>query len=62
MAAHNNAMMQLLEKIERFFPEPGGDMPTLQDLKNPTSSMVVKFLGRAFYEFNVEFDTLRMVM
>lgn len=58
-----NAMMQLLEKIENFFTNETlpNEMPTLQDLKNPTSSMVFKFLGRALFEFNIDLDSLRIV-
>ncbi|KAI5742729.1 hypothetical protein M8J77_010671 [Diaphorina citri] len=57
--ASNNAMMQLLEKIEDFFQDQS-DLPTLQDLKNPTSTMVYKFLGRGLLEFGIEMDSLKM--
>uniref|UniRef100_A0A8D8VRH7 Kinetochore protein Nuf2 N-terminal domain-containing protein n=1 Tax=Cacopsylla melanoneura TaxID=428564 RepID=A0A8D8VRH7_9HEMI len=57
--AATNAMIQLLEKIEHFFPDEK-DMPTMKDLKNPTSAMVYVFLGRALYEFNIIIDTLKI--
>lgn len=58
--ANTNAALQLIEKIESFYPNET-DMPTMQDLKNPTSAMVYKFLGRALYEFSIDIDTLKMV-